>query len=113
MKYGYPAEAFSAIRFTRAVATWDYESAAHAADTLIAASRRGENWVAPELLRDGTVTAKLMTGDVAGARRTMIALAPLVRVAPGDLRARLLASYVVAVEQAQQPQPEIRPDARR
>ena len=106
-----PREAFAAVHFVHDLAAWEYERAAREAEPLIAAALRGEEWIGADLLRDGAVTARLLTGDQAGARQALAQLAPRVHRAPQDLRSRLLVSYVAAV--SEQPAPEMSPAARR
>ncbi len=87
------------IAFRRAVATWDFATASRAADRLLPVAIRERRWVPPDELRDGAVMAKLHLGDVAGARAALESLAPFSTRAKGDLRSRLLESYVAAAEQ--------------
>jgi predicted membrane-bound spermidine synthase len=97
---GAPSGATSAVRFVHGLAAWDFADAAHEADRLIAAAQRGERWLPNELLGDGATIAKLMTGDVPGARRALDTVTPWMRRPSGALRARLIASYVAAMERA-------------
>ncbi|MDQ3950161.1 MAG: hypothetical protein M3282_07430, partial [Gemmatimonadota bacterium] len=75
-----------------------------ASPVLEAAQRAHRPWLSTELLRDGTVVAHLMTGDVPGARRRMQELSPL-----GDqgddvfrFRSRLLFAYILFAERERQ-----------
>jgi antitoxin (DNA-binding transcriptional repressor) of toxin-antitoxin stability system len=54
----------------------------------------GQSWVPVEILRDGAVVAKLVTGDTAGARRYFSALATQSTLQANDLRTRLLNALV-------------------
>ena len=108
-KHHAPAEAFAAVRFVHALAIWDFERGARAADPLIAASLRGEPWLRADVLCDGAVSAKLMAGDAPGARRALEALAPLLHRDPQDVRTRMLVSYVDAMEQKAAAQAVIAP----
>ena len=75
---------------------WDFAQAVKAAGPLEAAALDRKSWLPPDELRDGLVIARLMTGDVVGARRAFESLAPLSRRPPGDFRTALLAAYVEA-----------------
>jgi spermidine synthase len=90
-----PAEAVAGVEFLRGVAVWDFAGASRAADMLIAAAGRGEFWVPPNLLRDGTVVARLELGDVPGAKSAYIALAKVARP-DSDLRSQILAARIQA-----------------
>ena len=93
-----PAEAVASVDFVRAVGSWDWPTAARAADTLIAVARAGDEWVNFDLLRDGTVVARLYTGDVAGARKAYAALGGRSRRTAGDLRNQILEAFIRAAE---------------
>lgn len=90
-----PAEVRAAVAFHKAILGWDYPAAATAADPLIRAAVRGESWVDPDLLRDGSVMAMLRTGDRAGARDAFVALQAQSQRPVTDLRNQLLQSYVL------------------
>jgi hypothetical protein len=88
-----PVQARAAVKFLHAIARWDFPSASEAADRLLLDASLGEGWVPLDMYRDGAVVAKLMTGDLKGARRFFDELAPIV----GDrasLRSRLLESHI-------------------
>lgn len=85
-----PAEARASIEFLRGLSEWDFARAARASQTLIAAARRGDLWLDPDLLRDGAATAYLKQGNAVAAREVFLALAPLSNRAPGDVRSMLL-----------------------
>jgi hypothetical protein len=97
---GAPREAAAAVEFLHGLASWNYAKVLAASPTLEAAQRARRPWISAELLRDGSVTALLATGDFAGARRRMSDLTPL-----GDqdnpayrFRSRLLFSYALFAE---------------
>jgi predicted membrane-bound spermidine synthase len=90
-----PPEVRASVVFDEAILGWDFAGAAAAADPLIRAAVRGDEWVAPDLLRDGAVMAMLEMGDRAGARDAFRALAQRSARPPGDLRNQLLLSYVL------------------
>ena len=95
-----PAEVVAALQFLHGLAAWNYTEVLSASPVLEVAQRARRPWISAELLRDGTVTAHLATGDVATARRRMNELSPL-----GDqrddaykFRARMLFSYILFAE---------------
>ena len=90
-----PAEARAVVDFTRGMAAWDFSAAAKAADPLIRAMVRGDEWIDPDFLRDGAVISMLETGDKGGARDAFRALEPRSSRAGTDLKSQLLLSYVI------------------
>ncbi len=91
-----PEQVRDAVMFLHALARWDFDAAARAADALIPRAARGEDWLPPDLLRDGAVVAKLELGDAAGARAAYAALRRHTERRPTDLRSYLLAAYLTA-----------------
>jgi hypothetical protein len=89
-----PAEARAAVDFLHALAAWDYANAVRASHALVGRAAGGDFWLAPDLLRDGATTARLMTGDTAGAREVFVALAPYSQRARTDLRSLVLESML-------------------
>ena len=89
----HPALVRSAIDFHHGLASWDFELAARAADEL-SVPAEGATWVAPSLLLEGGVTAKLLTDDLDGARRLYLKLLPVYVRDPGHMRRRLLEAYI-------------------
>jgi hypothetical protein len=90
-----PAEARASVDFQEAILGWDYAGAAVAADPLIRAAVRGDEWIDPDFLRDGAVMAMLQIGDRAAARDAFRALEMRSTRGPRDLRSQLLLSYVL------------------
>jgi spermidine synthase len=88
-----PVRAFAALDFMHGLASWNFQQASTAADILMPDADLGEGWVPNDMFRDGTVVAKLETGDVAGARKAFETLTPLVG-SRSDLRSRLLAAQI-------------------
>jgi spermidine synthase len=95
-----PAQVDTAVRFMRALATWDFGAASRLGEPLVRAAARGEHWLPPDELRDGVVVARLRTGDVLGARIAFDRLVPVVQRSPADLRTRMLESQIEAAERA-------------
>jgi predicted membrane-bound spermidine synthase len=93
---GAPAEAVAAVQFTRALRRWDWPQAASAADVLVAALPRHDQWVQPDVLHDGSVVAALQLGDAQRARRLFQATGTLVDRSQDDLRTDLLPAWVAA-----------------
>ena len=63
-----PHEAVTVTRFMRALAGWDFADASFQGDVLVETRVWSEVWLPLDYMRDGMVTAKLLTGDLAGAR---------------------------------------------
>jgi len=93
-----PAEVRAAVDFRHGVHSWDFRQVVAAAPLLLSAAVQKHSWIPVDELRDGTVVAQLMTGSVAGARRTFAALAPFSARPLNDLRSALLESYMQAME---------------
>lgn len=91
-----PPAVKAVVRFHEAILAWDYRAAVLAANPLIGAAVRGDVWLDPDFLRDGSVMALLATGDRAGARDVFGALERLSGREPNDLRSELLRSYIIA-----------------
>ena len=91
---GAPAGARQAIEFLHDLSAWNFAAAARGADTLVALSSAGEDWLPPDVMLQGVPAAKMLAGDRDGARRSLETL--LLRWAPSahDLRIRLLAAWV-------------------
>lgn len=97
---GAPGGAVAAVAFMHALRVWDFPAAAREADTLAARLARGEEWIDPDLLRDGAATARLRMGDLAGAHRVLVELAPASARSARDLRSWLLPALVQELEEA-------------
>jgi hypothetical protein len=89
-----PAEPRAAIDFLHGMAVWDAAEASRAADVLIPAAARGDLWLDPDQLRDGTVIAKVKSGDRAGAAAAFRVLIGRSSRDVTDLRTRLLYAYI-------------------
>jgi hypothetical protein len=97
-----PAPASAAIDFVHGLASWDFAEASRAAEVLIPLASHGDHWISPDLLREGTVVARLRVGDVRGARMALDALRAVSPRASGDVRGELIAAWV---ERAERPAP--------
>jgi hypothetical protein len=93
-----PAEARAAVAFLHGLAALDHVETARAAEPLLAAARRGDDWLPPDLVRDGAVVARLRTGDVRGARAAMATMLPRSAQTNLDVRPLLLAAWLVDAE---------------
>ena len=81
--------------FLKAADGWDFEVVQRVGDELISKARKREKCFSPDYLRDATVVAHLKNGDPTGAMTAFAALLPLAsRDAAGDLRTRLLRTYI-------------------
>ena len=90
-----PDVAVASAELVHALAVWDFPAASRAADKVMADPSFGTGWVPPDMLREGGVVAKLMTGDIAGARRMFDRLTSAGQT---DLRSRILGAYLQAAE---------------
>jgi predicted membrane-bound spermidine synthase len=88
-----PAIAVASAQLMHGLAAWDFPAASRAADKVMADPSFGTGWVPHDMLRDGGVVAKLMTGDVAGARRLYDRLTS---AGETDLKSRILGAYILA-----------------
>jgi hypothetical protein len=93
-RHGAPPEARAVLAFRRGIAGWNFREAAAAGDRIVPLTLGKKPWLPPDELRDGLVMAKLHIGDREGARRVFGQLASVSIRPPGDLRSRLLESYV-------------------
>ena len=66
-----PAPVSASVDFIHGLASWDFAEAVRASSVLVPLAERGEHWLSPNLLREGTVAAQLRLGDAAGARATL------------------------------------------
>lgn len=91
-----PPEVTAAVKFLRALSSWNFADADRVSRPLVAKAIIGDHWLDPDLLRDGATTARLLERDVAGAREVFVGLAPFSQRPPTDLRTMLLESNVRA-----------------
>ena len=93
-----PHEAFTVARFMRALAGWDFEDASFQGDVLVETRVWSQVWLPLDYMRDGMVTAKLITGDLAGARARYDGLASGLRD-QDQLVSLILGAHLVRAEQ--------------
>ena len=91
-----PAEARASVAFLHGLASWDFAEAARASRTLLDAASRGDHWLPPDLLREGSVVALLRTGDPAGAGAAYVMLGGTSSRSPNDVRPQLLEAWIRA-----------------
>jgi spermidine synthase len=106
-----PERAQRMVAFLEAVRAWDWPTVITQGERLIELG--AERPLAPvpaDLLRDALVVAHLTTGDAAAARRVFDLLAGRTGRPVGDLRTRLLQSWISAAE-GESPRPTARPTA--
>jgi spermidine synthase len=93
-RQGAPEPVRQALAFLSGIASWDFPAASRAADALVPRAATGEDWLPPDVLRDGAVVAKLRIGDREGARAVYAALRKRTNRKPTDVRSYLLAAHV-------------------
>jgi hypothetical protein len=100
---GAPEQARASIEFVHALAIHDWAGARAASPPLLTAASRGEEWIPPELLRNGLVVAHLAANDARAAREAFARLAPLVPRGGAELRTTLLDAWIQRAEAASRP----------
>ena len=96
-----PIPVSAAVDFIHGLSAWDFSETSRAAGVLLPAAERGELWLSANLLREGTVAARLRLGDVSGARAALNQLSRAGGRTRGDLRADLLVAWVDRAERAE------------
>ncbi|HEY2375884.1 MAG TPA: fused MFS/spermidine synthase [Gemmatimonadaceae bacterium] len=92
-----PAPARAAIDFLHGLASWNFEEASRAGQTLIDARLRDSvDWLPISLVRNGVVVARIQLGDFEGARAAFKAYSRNVDEDP--FTARVLAAYLLDQE---------------
>lgn len=95
-----PAEPRAAVDFMHGLASWDFAEASRASEVLLTAASKGDLWLDPDVLRDGSVMAKLETGDRRSAFEAFKLLITKSSRPITDLRTRLLYAYIVDTTQS-------------
>jgi hypothetical protein len=91
-----PPEAHAAVRFLHDAGAWRFSEASREADALIDSAAQGQDWLPPAVLLDGALAAKLVAGDLPGARRAFETLRSRAGWDPSELRSRLLLARLAA-----------------
>ena len=92
-----PDDAVASVRFLHGLAAWDFAEVSRSADTLIARALKNDLWMPADMLREGTVVARLKLGDVRGARSAFDALASRSERDANDVRPQLLDAWIRAL----------------
>ncbi|MGZ8467846.1 MAG: fused MFS/spermidine synthase [Gemmatirosa sp.] len=92
-----PAEVRASIAFFHGLAAYDFAQAADAAEVLVAALRRGDQWVRPHVLHDGAVVSAIRLGDAPRAARLLSATAKGAERSRTDLRSELFTGWIARV----------------
>ncbi len=95
-----PRDGVSALRMMRAVASYDWATAAREVLPQIEARSEGRQWLPPETFYEGAIVARLRVGDVAGSRALYGRMASATDRKVAELRMRLLDSHIRAAERA-------------
>ena len=98
-----PAQVAASIDFIHGLASWNFTEAVRASAVLLPLAERGEHWLSPNVLREGTVAAHLRLGDAAGARAALERLRGAPGRRPGDMRGELLTATVAAAAATPRP----------
>jgi hypothetical protein len=92
-----PPPARAAIAFLHGLASWDFNEASHAGQTLIDARARDTvDWLPISLVRNGIVVARIQLGDFDGARAAFKSYSQNLDTDP--FTARVLAAYLLDQE---------------
>ena len=98
-----PEQVSASVDFIHGLASWNFEESVRASAVLLPLAERGEHWLSPNVLREGTVAAHLRLGDAAGARAALKRLRGVPGRGPGDVRGQLLTASVAAAEETREP----------
>ncbi len=93
-----PAEAKASVDFIHGLAAWDFGEVSRAAEVLIPLAEKGDLWMPADMLREGTVAARLKLGDARGARSAFDALASKSEREANDVRPQLLDAWIKRME---------------
>ena len=93
---GAPAPARAAVTFLHGLAVHDFVAAANAADVLVQALQRRDQWVETDVLHDGSIVAAIRLGDAERATRMLAATAAAVARTRDDVRSELLTGWIEA-----------------
>src|SRR5262249_52296572 len=93
---GAPADMIAAIKFLRAVSSYNWLEAANQVDPILFAIENRLNWVPPDVFRDGAVVSLLKTGQFSKARTLFNNMGQYTDRKIDDLRVRMLGAAVAA-----------------
>ena len=97
-----PPEARASVAFLHGMATWDFAEAWRTSEVLLPLAAKGDLWMPVDELREGAAVARLMLGDIKGARHAMELLAATSTRDANDVRPQLLNAWITARAAAQQ-----------
>jgi hypothetical protein len=89
-----PLGARATVDFLYGTAIWDFQRAAGAAEILVEAAARGEEWIDPGQLLDGAVVSMLAIGRLEGAAAAMDVMEARTGRRPGNFRTELLRAVI-------------------
>jgi predicted membrane-bound spermidine synthase len=92
-----PAGVRASIAFFHGLAAYDFAQAADAAEVLVSALRRNDQWIRPHVLHDGAVVAAIRLGDAPRAARLLRATAKGAERSRTDLRSELFTSWIARI----------------
>ncbi len=92
-----PADAQAAVKFLRAVSSYNWIEAAANMDPVLYAIENKLNWVDPDTFRDGAVVSLLKTGQYVKARTVFNRLGEYTDRKIADVRVQMLGAAVAAV----------------
>jgi predicted membrane-bound spermidine synthase len=92
-----PAEVRASIAFFHGLAAYDFAQAADAAEVLVTALGRNDQWVRPNVLHDGAVVSAIRLGDAPRAARLLGATSKGVERSRTDLRSELYTSWIARI----------------
>jgi spermidine synthase len=94
---GAPPDMIAAVKFLRAISTFNWLEATNQIDPIFFAIENKLNWVPPDVFRDGAIVALLKTGQFTKARTLFNNMAAYTDRKVDDLRVRMLGAAVAAV----------------
>ncbi len=92
-----PADAQAAVKFLRAVSSYNWIEAAAQSDPVLFAIENSLNWIDPDTFRDAAVVSLLKTGQYVKARTMFNRLGEYTERKIDDVRVRMLGAAVAAV----------------
>ena len=93
-----PANALAALRYVRAVSTYDWKQAAGYVDSLVKARTESVQWLNSDFFRESAAVALLKSGDPPKAQATLDRMAEYSSRKKGDIRVRLIEAHIAAAQ---------------